>query len=77
MAILGFAFGQGHEMLISPQRHYDTALQDTGGRAPAADGFAHDMLAALAARQRRLSPKYFYDEAGSALFDLICDLPEY
>ncbi|WP_460874407.1 L-histidine N(alpha)-methyltransferase [Paralcaligenes ginsengisoli] len=35
------------------------------------------MLAALAARQRRLSPKYFYDEAGSALFDLICDLPEY
>ncbi|MET0543967.1 MAG: L-histidine N(alpha)-methyltransferase, partial [Variovorax sp.] len=35
------------------------------------------MLAGLARRPRSISPKYFYDVAGSALFDRICDLPEY
>ena len=48
---------------------------------PAADlphgEFARDLLAALAKRPRQLSPKYFYDAAGSALFDRICELPEY
>ena len=39
--------------------------------------FAHDLLAGLRQRQKSLSPKYFYDERGSALFDLICDLDEY
>ena len=28
-------------------------------------------------RQKRLPPKYFYDEVGSALFEAICLLPEY
>jgi len=27
--------------------------------------------------QKMLSPKFFYDERGSALFDAICELPEY
>ncbi|MEO6959268.1 MAG: L-histidine N(alpha)-methyltransferase [Burkholderiaceae bacterium] len=35
------------------------------------------MLASLRLRPRSLSPKYFYDERGSELFDRICDLPEY
>lgn len=39
--------------------------------------FAREMLAALAARPRHIAPKFFYDAAGSALFDRICDLPEY
>ncbi|MFM9879753.1 MAG: L-histidine N(alpha)-methyltransferase, partial [Burkholderiaceae bacterium] len=39
--------------------------------------FAHDMLAALAAQPRSISPKYFYDQAGSGYFDAICGLPEY
>ena len=26
---------------------------------------------------RQIAPKYFYDQRGSALFDLICELPEY
>jgi dimethylhistidine N-methyltransferase len=56
-------------------------------RAPAlaiADGasasLAHcrqEILAGLAAPQKRLSPKYLYDERGSQLFDEICTLPEY
>jgi dimethylhistidine N-methyltransferase len=40
-------------------------------------GFASDLHHALAQRPRRISPKYFYDEAGSALFEHICTLPEY
>ncbi|MEH3087869.1 MAG: L-histidine N(alpha)-methyltransferase [Xylophilus ampelinus] len=47
-------------------------------RAPAPESaFARDLLAALGTRPRRISPKYFYDAAGSALFDRICELPEY
>ena len=35
------------------------------------------ILEGLSAEPKRLSPKYFYDERGSALFDRICELPEY
>ncbi|MCM2251688.1 MAG: L-histidine N(alpha)-methyltransferase [Ramlibacter sp.] len=35
------------------------------------------MVRALASRPRSISPKYFYDAAGSRLFDRICELPEY
>ncbi len=48
---------------------------DVADRTPSA--FENDMLAALAQTPRRISPKYFYDAAGSALFDRICELPEY
>lgn len=40
-------------------------------------GFRADLHAALAAQQRSISPKYFYDARGSALFDAICELTEY
>ncbi len=36
-----------------------------------------EVLDGLAAPQKRISPKYFYDEAGSALFEEITRLPEY
>jgi len=39
--------------------------------------FAADLKAALSSRPRSISPKYFYDECGSQLFDRICELPEY
>lgn len=39
--------------------------------------FARDLAAAFATRPRSISPKYFYDAAGSQLFDRICELPEY
>jgi dimethylhistidine N-methyltransferase len=41
------------------------------------EAFAADVLAGLAAKPKRLSPKYFYDTAGSALFERITQLPEY
>jgi dimethylhistidine N-methyltransferase len=39
--------------------------------------FMQDMQTALSQTPKSISPKYFYDQAGSVLFDRICDLPEY
>lgn len=36
-----------------------------------------EILAGLTATPKYVSPKFFYDERGSELFDQICDLPEY
>ena len=41
------------------------------------DRFASDVIAGLSAKPKRLPPKYFYDQAGSALFERITQLPEY
>jgi L-histidine N-alpha-methyltransferase len=38
---------------------------------------AADVRSGLLASPKVLAPKYFYDDHGSALFDAICDLPEY
>ena len=42
-----------------------------------AAGFAADVVQGLSAHQKSLSPKYFYDATGSALFEAICLLEEY
>jgi dimethylhistidine N-methyltransferase len=39
--------------------------------------FAEDVRTGLGARPYQLSPKYFYDDLGSALFEAITRLPEY
>jgi L-histidine Nalpha-methyltransferase len=44
---------------------------------PETGGFLEDVLAGLAKPQKELPPKYFYDARGSALFEAICELPEY
>lgn len=36
-----------------------------------------DALAGLRAQPKRMNPKWFYDQAGSALFERITELPEY
>src|SRR5206468_13020807 len=48
--------------------------REAGAPDPA---FARDVRACLAGRPRSISPKWFYDERGSRLFDAICELPEY
>src|SRR5256714_5311926 len=45
--------------------------------AVASDSFADHVIAGLGDEQKWLSAKYFYDAAGSALFEQITDLPEY
>ena len=39
--------------------------------------FGRALRAGLRAHPKCISPKYFYDERGSQLFDEICELPEY
>jgi dimethylhistidine N-methyltransferase len=41
------------------------------------ESFAADVIAGLTAQPKTLAPKYFYDLAGSALFERITELPEY
>ncbi|MGI9104826.1 MAG: L-histidine N(alpha)-methyltransferase [Pyrinomonadaceae bacterium] len=45
--------------------------------ADAHAAFAADVERGLRSTPKQLSPKYFYDELGSELFDAICLLPEY
>ncbi len=39
--------------------------------------FYEEVLRGLQHRPKFIPPKFFYDEAGSILFDAICELPEY
>lgn len=50
-----------------------------GAQAPAAapQPEGRDVVAGLSAPLKTLPPKYFYDDAGSRLFEQITDLPEY
>jgi dimethylhistidine N-methyltransferase len=50
---------------------------ETSEPKASASSFATDVRAMLASRPRSISPKWFYDEQGSRLFDAICELPEY
>lgn len=43
----------------------------------APDHVVSEILDGLSTRPRHISPKFFYDECGSRLFDAICELPEY
>ena len=44
---------------------------------PARSEHVNEVIAGLSAPQKRISPKYLYDQRGSKLFDRICELPEY
>ncbi|QDT37882.1 Histidine-specific methyltransferase EgtD [Stratiformator vulcanicus] len=41
------------------------------------DTFRDDIVAGLSRPEKSLPPKHLYDDRGSALFDQICELPEY
>ena len=53
-----------------------TAIQPPS-ELPSAPDFFTDVVAGLASNPRTLPCKYFYDERGAALFQKICELPEY
>lgn len=56
-----------------------SGARDSGETVPlrSRQQFRNDVLAGLHARPRRLQSVYFYDDAGSALFEEITRLPEY
>ena len=43
---------------------------------PQGNLFLDDVLAGLSQLQKRISPRYFYDERGSQLFAAVCEQPE-
>jgi dimethylhistidine N-methyltransferase len=45
--------------------------------APGEENFRDAVLAGLGRARKAIACKFFYDERGSALFDAICELPEY
>src|SRR5690606_22938967 len=45
--------------------------------APAAESFREAVLAGLSRREKAIPCTFLYDAHGSALFDRICELPEY
>ncbi len=55
----------------------DRPLRAFANLAPGKAAMAIEVLAGLRASPKVLSPKYFYDERGSQLFDQITELPEY
>jgi dimethylhistidine N-methyltransferase len=54
-----------------------TAIQPSSAVPPAASDLLADIIAGLSSDPRALPCKYFYDERGAALFQKICELPEY
>ena len=44
---------------------------------PDSGSFFDEVIAGLTRPRKELPPKYFYDERGCALFDAICETPEY
>ena len=54
-----------------------TALSAFHDFAPESDDFATAVIEGLSLPQKALPCKFFYDKRGSALFDRICELPEY
>ncbi|HUO82437.1 MAG TPA: L-histidine N(alpha)-methyltransferase [Gammaproteobacteria bacterium] len=55
----------------------DNAVPALHDFEPHEDDSTAEILKGLAATPKRISPKYFYDERGSQLFDAITELPEY
>src|SRR5690349_6578495 len=45
--------------------------------SPEVADFREEVLHGLVASPKRIAPKFFYDQRGSALFEEICRLPEY
>ncbi|VTU23105.1 L-histidine N(alpha)-methyltransferase [Variovorax sp. RA8] len=52
------------------------AFRSAQRAAPLSD-FGRELFEGLSRSPRAISPKFFYDAAGSQLFDRICELPEY
>jgi L-histidine Nalpha-methyltransferase len=64
--------GMTGETVIESTIEIDSYLEGS-----ALDSMADDVRKGLTREPKELSPKYFYDERGSELFDRITELPEY
>lgn len=67
------------ELTTSPDLAADGMERDDfdAAQTEASDDFLQEMLSGLSASQKAIPCRFLYDQAGSALFDRICLLPEY
>src|SRR6056297_3978147 len=65
-------YDKGLPMATDAARAEDLTEQDLSENLELAE-----VIEGLARPQKLISPKYFYDERGSELFDAICEQPEY
>lgn len=63
--------------MAQPQQRPDLGVVRFYNFLPEGASFLGEVLAGLSWPQKALPPKYLYDERGCALFQQICDLPEY
>lgn len=70
-----FFYPQQRWMFSGVRLAWDGPAQPDG--AAADSEFARDVVAGLSRPQKTLAAKYFYDAAGSDLFEAITELPEY
>jgi dimethylhistidine N-methyltransferase len=71
---------QGHPDMPTSHpldRRPDSPADIPHGMASGDSDFAQALCAGLRREPRQVAPKFFYDQQGSALFDRICELPEY
>lgn len=55
----------------------ESASLESGGGSATVTRFAEEVRAGLSRRPKALSPKWLYDARGGALYELICEQPEY
>ena len=64
-------------MSLSTATGAQFGVQQLQDLEPSAEEFEAAVIAGLGAARKTLPCKFFYDAAGSVLFDRICKLPEY
>jgi dimethylhistidine N-methyltransferase len=62
---------------MAPPTGASLVLRDHAAARRAFEPFAAEVLAGLREKPKRIASKFLYDARGSALFDQICELPEY
>ncbi len=72
----GKTLTQSDTQTALPPSHHVLPCHRDAATAPE-KGFVADVIAGLSKTPKRVSSQHLYDERGSALFDEICQLPEY
>jgi L-histidine N-alpha-methyltransferase len=68
---------RGRQFLTHPMRNPPSSLLSETPLVSPPNGFLRDVLTGLAAAQKAIPPRWFYDVEGSRLFEDITRLPQY
>src|SRR4029077_6336672 len=74
---IGMALPPGAPLLFNPTMTGNSITAPPQSSAAESVDFLADVIAGLSSNPRTIPSKYFYDDRGAALFQKICELPEY